>query len=117
MLTVDPASTASFFDDDSGLPADEQIEAGIARYFTRTSAAALVWPLPDHGFDTRAHLVKAPVTLIWGADDQIVPPSYATLFGDALANVSARHVVANAGHLVEWDQPSAVAALVKSAIG
>ena len=95
--------------------AAQLIEEGIARYEARTAAMGLLWPIPDFGLDTRIHRVSCPVTLIWGAHDAINPVSYLARYEARLANVEATHVVDNAGHLAEWDQPGLVAELVTRA--
>ena len=117
LLTADPLVTATFFEDDPSVtdPSDK-IELGVSRYLTRTAAAALVWPIPEHGLDMRAHLVRCPTHLVWGAEDRIVPPSYSERFAAALANVAGRHVVPGGGHLVDWDRPADVAAIVREAL-
>jgi len=112
MLTNDPTVTSTFFDDPDDLTGDDLIEFGVARYETRTAAASLVWPIPDHGLSDRVHRVMAPTTLIWGQEDQIAPPGYLARWEQALPNVVATHSVASAGHLIDWDQPGEVAGLV-----
>lgn len=115
LLTADPAATASFFDDPAAMEGDELIEFGIDRYHTRTASASLIWPIPEHGLRSRMHRITTPVTLVWGSEDQVIPVSYLDYFADALPNVAGRHVVEGAGHLIAWDQPAAVAALVAEA--
>lgn len=116
LLTSDPARTAAFFDDDTARSSDELIEDGVVRYLTRTAAAQLVWPIPEFGISTRLHRVTCPVTIVWGAQDQLCGVSYLERWRDALPNVVATHVVDGAGHLAEWDQPEAVADIVASAL-
>ncbi len=116
LLTDDPTVTGIFFDDPADLVGDDLIEYGVARYETRTAAASLVWPIPDHGLSQRTHRIETPVTIIWGAEDRIAPPSYADRWAKVLPNVVAIHSIAEAGHLVDWDQPDAVAALVAAAV-
>ncbi|MGB5755411.1 MAG: alpha/beta fold hydrolase [Acidimicrobiales bacterium] len=117
LLTKDPTVTATFFDDPEGMVGDELIEYGVARYETRTSAASLVWPLPDHGLSQRIHRITTPVTLLWGAEDAVAPIGYLDRWRDALPNVVAAHTIEDAGHLIEWDRPGAVAELVAETIG
>ena len=117
LLTKDPTVTATFFDDPEGMAGDELIEYGVARYETRTSAASLVWPLPDHGLSQRIHRITTPVTLLWGAEDAVAPIGYLDRWRDALPNVVAAHIIEDAGHLIEWDRPGAVAELVAETIG
>jgi pimeloyl-ACP methyl ester carboxylesterase len=55
---------------------------------------------------TLAEAITAPTLLVWGANDRLVPP----LLGEALqAKIPGSHliVLANAGHVVLWDQPAA----------
>jgi pimeloyl-ACP methyl ester carboxylesterase len=112
LLSADPEVTAPFFNDPDGIDSDALIEVGIDRYLTRTAAASLVWPLPEHGLASRIHRVGVPVTLVWGSEDQIIPASYHQRFSTALPNVTGSHVIEGAGHLVAWDRPGEVAALV-----
>lgn len=116
LLTADPARTAPFFDDVDGRDPAGLADDGVARYATRTAAAALVWPIPEFGLVSRLHLVRCPVTLVWGSADRLNPPSYAERFSAALANVVETRVVPGAGHLVEWDEPAIVAELVSGVV-
>ena len=113
MLTADPTVTASFFDDDDATPADVLVELGVERYHTRTAAAALIWPIPEHGISTRLHRVTCPVTLVWGSEDAIIPPTYLQRWAAALPNVAGTHVVDGAGHHAEWDRPTEVAEIAR----
>ncbi len=117
LLTKDPTVTAMFFDDPEGMTGDELIEYGVARYETRTSAASMVWPIPDHGLSQRIHRITTPVTLLWGAEDEVAPIGYLDRWRQALPNVVATHTIADAGHLIEWDQPDAVARIVAETVG
>ncbi len=115
MITADPTASSSFFDDPSDLPADVLVEHGVDRYLTRTATAQLIWPIPEFGITDRLHRVTAPVTLIHGAQDQIIPASYLDRWAAALPNVVGTHVVEGAGHQAEFDRPDDVAALVVAA--
>ena len=117
LLTADPAASASFFDDPDALAADELVEHGVDRYLTRTAAAQLIWPLPDFGLAARVHRVTQPVTLVHGAHDEIIPPSYLARWSAALPNVVSTHLVDGAGHQAEFDKPAEIAAIVADALG
>jgi pimeloyl-ACP methyl ester carboxylesterase len=114
LLTADAATTAAFFDDCPTRDAGGVVDDGVARYLTRTAAASLVWPVPEHGLATRLHLVQCPVTLVWGSADRLVPATYLERFAALLPNVVDRHVVRGAGHLVDWDAPAVIAEIVNS---
>lgn len=117
LLTADPACTSAFFDDVDGRDASGLADDGVARYTTRTVAASLVWPIPEFGLASRLHLVRCPVTLLWGEADRLNPPSYLDRYAAGLPNVVEARVVPGAGHLVEWDQPAIVAEVLWSTIG
>ena len=115
MLTEDVAASGAFFDDPADLPADMVVEHGVHRYLTRTAAAQLIWPLPEWGLSERLHRVANPVTLVHGAKDRIIPMSYLGRWADALPNVVGTHVLDDAGHQADFDQPARVANLAAAA--
>jgi pimeloyl-ACP methyl ester carboxylesterase len=117
LLTAEPTRTAPFFDDVEGRDSVGLADDGVARYATRTAAASLVWPIPEFGLASRLHLVRCPVTLVWGESDRLNPPSYLERYAAGLANVVGTCVVPGAGHLVEWDEPAVVAEVLWNVIG
>ncbi|MDH3682207.1 MAG: alpha/beta fold hydrolase [Acidimicrobiia bacterium] len=80
-------------------------EAPVARYLTDIAAASLIWPVGDQGLEGRLHRIRCPRLVLWGTDDQIIPAPTAASWGD-------HRLVDGAGHLLEWDRPDAVAALL-----
>ncbi len=118
ILSPNRASTAAIFEDNPTVTdSAARIEDGVSRYLTRTSTASLVWPIPEHGLDLRAHLVRCPVTLVWGEQDKLIPPSYDERFAALLPCVVGRHRIAGAGHLTDWDAADEVAAIVRARLG
>ena len=115
MLTEDTAASTAFFDDPADLPADMVVEHGVHRYLTRTSAAQLIWPLPEWGLAERLHRVTNPVTLVHGAKDRIIPVSYMGRWAGALPNVVGTHLLDDAGHQADFDQPALVAQVAAAA--
>ena len=113
LLTNDPTLTAAFYEGAGG--ADPVVET-MQRYTARTATASLVWPIPDFGLSQRIHRVSCPVTLVWGADDRIVPPSYADLFAECLTDLRSVHVIESAGHLAELDAASRVVDIVMEVV-
>lgn len=90
----------------------EAVEWQVMIARSNEAAARLLWPTSDTGLARRLHRIAAPTLLLWGADDQLLPPSYAKLFAAALGGPSETRVVANAGHLAELDAPDACAQAV-----
>lgn len=117
LLVNDLDLLGAFAADPEGLDGDELIELGVGRYVCRRTAASLVWPLPDHGLADRLRRVTAPVTLVWGADDVVVPPGYAGRFADLLPAGVVLSPIAGAAHLAELDAPGAVSDIVRTCTG
>ena len=115
LLANDVGALGLLAADPDGLGGDDLVEVGVSRYIRRRTAASLVWPLPDHGLAGRLHRVSAPVTLVWGADDRLVPPSYGVRFAGLLPEATLVPPIAGASHLAELDAPAEVAGLVREA--
>ena len=60
----------------------------------------------------RLHRITAPTLLLWGAQDRVVPPTYAKRFTAGIAGPTSVCEIAGAGHLSYLDQPDAVAEAV-----
>ena len=86
--------------------------------FSREMTARLTWK--PYMFNRRLpHLlqeVQTPTLLVWGADDRIVPMAVAQSYEAALPNARIE-VVADSGHLVDMEQPEALAELVAAHLG
>ena len=75
----------------------------------------MIWPLPEWGLAARLHRVTNPVTLVHGAKDRIIPDSYLGRWAEALPNVVGTHLVDDAGHQADFDQPTEVARIAAAA--
>ncbi|MGA8755079.1 MAG: alpha/beta hydrolase [Stellaceae bacterium] len=76
------------------------------------AAARAFWPLGNTKLEKRLPLIQAPTLLIWGAEDRIMPKSYAERFAGAIAGPSEIAMIPGAGHLAELDKPDEVAAAI-----
>ena len=83
----------------------EQVRASEA-------AARIFWPLGNTKLEKRLPLITAPTLLLWGAEDRIMPRSYADKFAKGIKGKSEIKVIAGAGHLAELDKPDEVAAAI-----
>ena len=81
---------------------------------TRASEAAarIFWPLGNTKLDKRLPLITAPTLLLWGAEDRIMPRTYADRFARGIAGKTEIRVIPGAGHLAELDKPDEVAAAI-----
>ena len=85
----------------------EQVRAAEA-------AARIFWPLGNTRLEKRLPLIAAPTLLLWGAEDRIMPRSYAHRFASGVAGPSEVRIIPGAGHLAELDAPDDVAEAVLS---
>ena len=90
---------------DAADPVEWEIETARAQ----EAAARLFWPLTNTGLAKRLHRVTAPTLVAWGAEDRLVPPSYAKRIADALGGPAEIRQIAGAGHMVELDAPEVLA--------
>jgi pimeloyl-ACP methyl ester carboxylesterase len=81
---------------------------------TRASEASAraLWPLGNTQVDKRLKLIAAPTLIVWGAEDRILPASYAKKFTAGINGASRAEEVPGAGHLAYLDQPDTVARAV-----
>jgi pimeloyl-ACP methyl ester carboxylesterase len=88
----------------------EQVRASEA-------AARIFWPLGNTRLEKRLPLISAPTLLVWGADDRIMPQSYARRFAKGIKGKSEIKVIPGAGHLAELDKPDETAAAILAWMG
>ena len=111
-----------FFDPDSDaaqatLPeAQSDEERGwqiIDRTRSLASVAKFLWPIPDKGLRKRARRIRNRTLIVVGDADQIVPLAYADLLSSRIPD-SRVHVMNDAGHLFNLEQPDEFARAVSS---
>jgi len=88
------------------------VEWPIEQVRASEAAARIFWPLGNTRLEKRLGLVKAPTLLLWGAQDRIMPRSYANRFSSGIHGRTDVKVIDGAGHLAELDKPAEVAAAV-----
>lgn len=88
------------------------VEWPITMVRAAEASARAFWPLGNTQLDKRLGLIGAPTLILWGANDSILPPSYAKKFAKGLNGASKTEIVPGAGHLAYLDQPDAVARAV-----
>jgi pimeloyl-ACP methyl ester carboxylesterase len=77
-------------------------EAPVAEYIVDIAMGALTWPIGDRGTAKRLHRIRCPKLVLWGGQDELLPPGLIELWGGGT-------VIDGAGHLIEWDCPDEVA--------
>ena len=92
------------------------VEWSITMNRASEAAARLLWPLGDTRLARRLHRIRCPTTLLWGAEDKVLPPAYAQRFAAGIRGKSTLRVIPGAGHLADLDAPGAVAEAVFEAL-
>ncbi len=93
-------------------PGINTIDWPIEQTRASEAAARAFWPLGNTRLEKRLPLIKAPTLLLWGAEDRILPRSYAGRFAETISAKTEIRVIEGAGHLAELDQPDAVASAI-----
>jgi pimeloyl-ACP methyl ester carboxylesterase len=114
LLCADPARWEALKAEPEG---QNSPEWPIEQVRAAEAAARIFWPLGNTKLEKRLPLITAPTLLLWGAEDRIMPRSYADKFTRGIAGKSEIRVIADAGHLAELDQPEEVAAAVHAWLG
>lgn len=95
----------------------DEVEWQVTQSRAMEAAARLLWPLGDRGLRKRLHRITQPTLLLWGADDRVVPASYAKRFADGIAGPTQVRSIEGAGHRVDWDRPDQAASAVEGFLG
>ncbi|MBT3884716.1 MAG: alpha/beta fold hydrolase [Rhodospirillaceae bacterium] len=106
IISAKPDAYDSYVDTPDG---EDEVEWDLTRFRAQMAAAKLLWPLGDTRLAKRLARITQPALIIWGADDQVLPPSYAQRFADAISGEASVCIIEGAGHKVEFDAPDAVA--------
>jgi pimeloyl-ACP methyl ester carboxylesterase len=113
-LAANPAAYEAFVARPDG---EDEIEWQVLLARAEEAAARLLWPTGDLGLAKRLHRIVAPTLIVVGAQDRVVPASYAKRFADRLGGLVQVRGVEGAGHMAELDAPAAVADAVLSFLG
>jgi pimeloyl-ACP methyl ester carboxylesterase len=88
------------------------VEWPIEQVRATEAAARAFWPLSNTKLEKRLPTIIAPTLLLWGAEDRVIPRSYAERIAKAIKGPATIKTIAGAGHLAELDQPQATAAAI-----
>ena len=83
-------------------PQEWVIDALLQR--ATSSPMLRVTEMAEHLVDARLGEIAAPTTILWGADDGVVPRAYAEALRDGIANATM-HVIEGAAHIPHMQQP------------
>ena len=77
--------------------------AMVNRFGALASTSHFMHPIPERGLKRRLRRIKAQTLLLWGAQDALVPPVYASDFAALIPNARV-HMIDDAGHLPQVEQ-------------
>ena len=106
LFSTDPGAYAKLLATPEG---EDEVEWQVGLTRAMESAARLLWPIGDRGLRKRLHRIATPTLLLWGAEDRIVPASYAKRFAEAITGPTEICSIAGAGHRVDLDRPTPAA--------
>ena len=92
------------------------VEALITLARGMTSVAKFMWPIPDRGLARRLDRITAPTLVVFGAEDAIVPASYADDFVAGIAD-ARKAIVPGAGHMVPVERPEETLGAIEAFLG
>jgi len=101
----------------AGLTNDDKVEWEIAQERAIVAGTRMCWPIAEFGLIKRLHRITQDTLIVWGANDRAIPPSYAKAFAAGITGPVTLETVADAGHLIDLDQPARLAEVVSSWLG
>ncbi len=87
------------------MPSDrDAMDAAIVeRFGALASTSHFIHPIPERGLKRRLRRIKAETLVLWGAQDALVPVSYAAEFVALIPNARVEMIQA-AGHVPQIEQ-------------
>ena len=113
LLCARPERYAALWDKPDNV---DEIEWQVMEIRAREAAARYLWPLNDTGILKRAYRITQPMLLLRGTEDRLISHTCLEKLKAAVAGEALIQEVTEAGHLVELDQPEALAGLINQFI-
>jgi pimeloyl-ACP methyl ester carboxylesterase len=80
------------------------------------TAGKILFPVPNRRVSKRLYRATVDTRVVWGESDRLVPPAHAERWAELLPCASVTRV-AEAGHMVPYEQPEALAREVAAFFG
>lgn len=112
LLLADPANASQLLTPGRDLATDE----GLAQFMVQNSrrlgtAGKVMFPIPNRRLSKRLYRLSAPTRVVLGAADALITSTYGEAWKGHIPQADMV-VIPDAGHLVNLDQPDALAAAV-----
>jgi pimeloyl-ACP methyl ester carboxylesterase len=99
------------FSDDAAL---REFFVGNARRLG--TAGKMLFPVPNRRVSKRLYRATVDTRVVWGESDRLVPPAHADRWAELLPCATVSRI-AEAGHMVPYEQPEALAGEVTAFLG
>jgi pimeloyl-ACP methyl ester carboxylesterase len=91
---------------------EARVMARVGLQWAMGATGKFLWPIPDKGLKKRIHRVQAPILLVWGKEDRIVPLVYAEEFARRMGGARVE-TIPQAGHAPHLERPEVVVRLIR----
>ena len=88
----------------------------VARFLSQAAVSHFIWPIPDRDLRRRLYRLTMPTLVVWGAEDQYIPASYADEFLAGIAGAQ-KVLIAGAGHMPQLEKTDEVLAAIGDFLG
>jgi len=95
---------------------DALSEFYIANSRRLSMAGKILFPVPNRRLSKRLYRLTAPTLLVWGQQDQLIPPVYAKHFCKLIPHAELIQIDKSA-HMVPYEQPAAFVTAVSRFLG
>jgi len=114
LLLSDQANAAKLVDEGRDLTEDE----GLAQFMVQNArrlgtAGKIMFPIPNRRLSKRLYRLTAPTLVVAAADDALITEPYIDAWTNSIANAE-RASIDRSGHLVNVEQPEALASTLTS---
>ncbi len=117
LLFADPARGESILTGGVDFSDSEALKTFMVGNARRLGTAGkILFPIPNRRLSKRLYRLTAPTLVVWGQQDRLVPPVYADQWLKLIPGAT-RVMVDDAGHMVPYEQPEAVAAAITTFLG
>jgi pimeloyl-ACP methyl ester carboxylesterase len=79
-------------------------------------AGKLLFPIPNRRLSKRLYRLRAETCVLWGAEDRLIPPVYAERWKQ-LIPAARVELIAEAAHMLPYEQPDALVAALTRFLG
>lgn len=97
------------------LPEDPALaeELTIQRTRAEASSTKFLWPIPDRGLSKRIYRIRAETLIVWGEQDNTIPPLYADAFQSRISGARVAWIKGGS-HMLPLEYPEQLASAIES---